>query len=170
MPLPDFEQFYDKYSDTLYRSVYFKVNSRDQTSDIVQESFVRLWRNWHSYESETHRIRSLYTIARNLTTDYFRTKHRTIPLGDYDVMDTTDRADDTTDTSIEQDRLARALSQLSDIDRDIVVGHSIDEQSYRDLSRIHNKPEATIRKIHSRALQKLTKAFQTLYGINYQPY
>jgi RNA polymerase sigma-70 factor (ECF subfamily) len=170
MQSPDFEQFYDKYSEALYRSVYFKVNSRDQASDIAQESFVRLWRNWQSYESEAHRIRSLYTIARNLTTDYFRTKHRTIPIGDYDVMDTTNRADDATDASIEQGRLAQALSQLPDTDRNIVVGHSIDEQSYRDLSHIYNKPEATIRKIHSRALQKLIKIFQTRYGINYQPY
>ncbi len=170
--LSEFESFYDRSSDGLYRHILFKTGNSDVASDIAQESYVRVHTRWETYESDEHRIRALYTIARNLITDYYRRRSRIIPV-DINACDLASDADTSDELAHKQrniEQLIEMLQQLPDTDRAIIIGHSINDLSYSELSRQLHKPEPTIRKIHSRALQKVKQLFQSKYGINYLPY
>lgn len=69
-----FKEIYEKESDAIFRFVLVKVGDRNQSLDITQETFMRLWKsitddiNINNYRS------FIFTIARNLIIDWYRKK------------------------------------------------------------------------------------------------
>lgn len=171
--LSEFELFYDRTSDNLYRHVLFKTSDSDIASDIVQEAFIRVYKCWHTYESAEHTIRALYTITRNLVTDHYRHKKRTQNATDamlHALPSTGTAPDEYIHEHIATKQLLAILQRLNETERHVVVSHSINDISYAEISRELQKPEPTIRKIHSRTLKKIKQLFHSFYGINYLPY
>lgn len=55
--------FYDRYGPTLYRVIRAFVVSAEAAEDVLQESLVKIWNNFHSYDATRGR---LYTWAVNI--------------------------------------------------------------------------------------------------------
>ncbi len=66
---------YDKYSPFLY-GIIFKIVHRDEIAeDILQEAFVRIWKNISSYDSAKAKLVTwMANICRNLAIDKIRSK------------------------------------------------------------------------------------------------
>ncbi|MCR5651702.1 MAG: RNA polymerase sigma factor [Lachnospiraceae bacterium] len=68
-----FEEVYDEYYDKVYRTVYMRILCRENTEDIVQDTFVKAM---SAYDRFDPAISSVYTwistIATNALYDYFR--------------------------------------------------------------------------------------------------
>lgn len=66
---------YDTYKPLVFRYIFRKLNGCMDTEDLVQDAFLRLLEYRSMLRPET--IRSfLYTIVRNLVTDYLRRHYR----------------------------------------------------------------------------------------------
>ncbi len=69
-----FGELYDFYIDSIYRYVFFKINSKEEAEDITSEVFLKIWNYLISKDEE--RIASfrpfIYKVARNTVTDYYR--------------------------------------------------------------------------------------------------
>lgn len=63
----------EHYADSLMRFVVFTIKERDESQDIVQESFARLWEQRRKIEEPTAKS-YLFTIAYNLSISFHRTK------------------------------------------------------------------------------------------------
>lgn len=64
----------DQY-DKIYRYCYFKVNNKDLAEDLTQETFLK----YFSQTSYIHRgkpLAYLYTIAKNLCIDFYRSNSK----------------------------------------------------------------------------------------------
>lgn len=64
---------YDNYADTLYGVAYKVVKDEDLAQDIVQESFVKIWRKSDSYDPTKAKLFTwLFRITRNTAIDKLR--------------------------------------------------------------------------------------------------
>lgn len=64
---------YDNYADTLYGVAYKVVKDEDLAQDIVQESFVKIWKKSDSYDSTKAKLFTwLFRITRNTAIDKLR--------------------------------------------------------------------------------------------------
>ena len=64
---------YDNYSDTLYGVAYKVVKDEDLAQDIVQESFVKIWKKADSYDPTKAKLFTwLFRITRNTAIDKLR--------------------------------------------------------------------------------------------------
>lgn len=67
------EKLYDAYGATLYGVVLKIVQVEEVAEDILQESFVKIWKNIQSYDSKKGRLFTwMLNIARNRAIDYRR--------------------------------------------------------------------------------------------------
>lgn len=67
------EAIYDKYGRLAYGLAYRILNDRTAAEDVVQESFIGLWRNARSYDAQRGNLRSwLLSIVRNRAIDRLR--------------------------------------------------------------------------------------------------
>ncbi len=65
---------YDAHADAIFRHCMIRVYSKDKAEDLVQETFVRVWRYLEKGE-EVENIRAfLYKVANNLIIDQSRKK------------------------------------------------------------------------------------------------
>ncbi|MBL4668889.1 MAG: sigma-70 family RNA polymerase sigma factor [Flavobacteriales bacterium] len=66
---------YDNYSAILYGIITKIVRSENIAEDILQDTFVKIWKNFSSYDSSKGRLFTwMLNIARNKAIDYIRSK------------------------------------------------------------------------------------------------
>jgi RNA polymerase sigma-70 factor (ECF subfamily) len=67
----NFDEAYVKYYSQIDRYIFKRVYDPDITEDLVQETFLKAWRNWEKAEYD-HLQAWLYRIAINTVIDYTR--------------------------------------------------------------------------------------------------
>lgn len=66
---------YDNYSKVIYGVILKGVNKEEVAEDILQEVFVKIWKNIESYDPLKGRLYTwMLNIARNSVIDYLRSK------------------------------------------------------------------------------------------------
>lgn len=70
-----FTTLYDMYSKNLYGVIYNLIRDKEEAEDVLQEVFVKIWKNIDSYnESKGRFFTWIINIARNTTIDKLRSK------------------------------------------------------------------------------------------------
>lgn len=68
-----FNYLYDNYSDALYGVVLKVVRTEETAQDLLQEIFVKIWKNIAQYDATKGRLFTwMLNIARNTSIDYLR--------------------------------------------------------------------------------------------------
>lgn len=79
---------YQRYQNTIFRFVYFRVGNRPIAEDIAQDAWVRALKRLPSYEYQNKDLGAwLVTIARNLIADYFKSGRYRLEVTTGDVLD-----------------------------------------------------------------------------------
>ena len=66
-----FQQLYDKYWGDLYKIAYSRLPSDEDVKDILQETFLSLWKNIHHISVDDNIGGYLYTSVRNKIFNYY---------------------------------------------------------------------------------------------------
>lgn len=67
-------ELYAQYSNRLYRFAFGYLKSEEDTLDLVQEVFIRLWNSRSTLKDDTNLEAFLFTVARNAVISTFRKK------------------------------------------------------------------------------------------------
>ena len=71
-----FTLLYDMYAKSLYGIIYNLIKDREEAEDVLQETFVKIWKNMDSYnESKGRFFTWILNIARNTAIDKLRSKN-----------------------------------------------------------------------------------------------
>lgn len=71
-----FTEAWEKHSDSIFRFVFFKINNREKTLDLVQETFMKTWIHISKNGSPENTKAFLYKVAGNLVIDEYRKRGR----------------------------------------------------------------------------------------------
>ena len=159
-----FVKFYDQYAPRIYRFIYLKVNSPQDSEDLCSEAFFKFWQNLaNKSEKIDNPSALLYRIANNLVTDFYRKKSRTELITDPEEDSILAKIPDKTDLNekinLDSDMIEvrKAISQLKDDYQNIIIWRYLDDFSAKEIAQIMEKPEGTIRTLIHRALKELKK-------------
>jgi len=153
----DLEQLYARLEKPIYNVVYRWVWQADEAQEIVQESFVRLWRMRNRVVPATAQA-LVYKIALNLAASRVRRAQlwRLVPLEALGRK-RTERADGE-ELLLEGERRARvreAVQSLPDDLRRVVMLCEFSEMSYEEIGGILCIPPGTVGSRRNRALKEL---------------
>lgn len=71
-----FNQLYERYSPALYGVVNRIVKSEEAAQDVMQDAFVKIWKNFDGYDKSKGTLFTwILNVARNTAIDYLRSKH-----------------------------------------------------------------------------------------------
>ncbi len=158
----EFGQTYNQSVDKIYRFILIKVNSREIAEDLTAETFTKVWRAFELSEQSQEPILNLqsfcYRTARNLVTDYYRTKGKIslVPLETVELA---------TDSEIEKEAIInsdlqgvfKAMAKLKDEEQDVVIWRYLDELSIPEIAELLGKSETATRVTIHRAMNALKK-------------
>ena len=71
-----FTHIYDMYSKSLFSVINMLVKNREESEDVLQEVFIKIWKNIDSYNESKGRFYTwIINIARNTSIDKLRSKN-----------------------------------------------------------------------------------------------
>lgn len=70
-----FAYLYDNYSKAIFGIIHTIVNDIEESEDILQKTFLKIWNGFDSYDASKGRLYTwMLNISRNLAIDYKRSK------------------------------------------------------------------------------------------------
>ena len=154
-----FAILYDAYVDRIYRYIFFRVSDDVAAEDLTSQVFLKAWESLDRYRvSRSPYLALLYTIARNLVIDYYRTKKETVSIDTMvQVRANGPDPDEEVQNRFDVQAIREALQFLTEEQQQVLSLRFIAGMSTEDVARLMNKREGAIRALQMRALQALTK-------------
>jgi RNA polymerase sigma-70 factor (ECF subfamily) len=155
---PDaFARLYDAYVERVYRYIYFRVSDDAATEDLTSQVFLKAWESVSRYRPGSSPFLAwLYSIARNLVIDHYRTKKETVDLEDIiHITSNGPSPDEEVQKRFELQEMRKALQFLTDEQREVVTLRFIAGLSTEEVAAVMEKREGAIRALQMRALHAL---------------
>jgi RNA polymerase sigma-70 factor (ECF subfamily) len=154
-----FARLYDAYVERVSRYIYFRVTEDCDMEDLVSQVFLKAWENLDRYKiGASPFIAWLYTIARNLVIDHYRTRKNTLPLEEaIHYPSDLEMPDEEAQMRFDLEAMRDALQGLSKDQQQALVLKYIVGLPNDTIARVMNKQEGTVRGLQMRGLQTLSK-------------
>lgn len=161
-----------RYKDQLLNYVFRFVGNRSDAEDIVQETFLRVYKNKHYYKEIAKFSTWVYTIAGNLAkTELRRRKRRKVfsvsnfvnEERDYDIPDLEKNPEREVDGTIKDDIIQRAIEKLPSKFKEVILLRDVQGFSYEEISQILNIPLGTVKSRVNRGRLKLQEDLKFLF-------
>ncbi len=166
-----FDVLVRRYKDQLLNYVYRFVGSRVEAEDIVQETFLRVFKNKHYYKEIAKFSTWVYTIAGNLAkTELRRRKRRKIfsvsnfvnEERDYDIPDSDRNPEQEVDGSIKDTIIQKAIEKLPPKFKEVILLRDVQGFAYEEISQILGIPLGTVKSRVNRGRLKLQEDLKFL--------
>src|SRR3989344_8516291 len=161
----EFETIYFRYSDKIFRFLYFRTKDTCLAEDITGEVFVRAWKNWNKIENNYVQA-WLYKIASNLLIDHFRKEKnkKSFSLEVAIKIGKEPSYDEDMVGKIQKDgeiaKIHKALDSLPENLREVAILRFIEDMPAKEVSDILKITEINVRVLQHRALVKLKEMFK----------
>ena len=150
---------YRATSPRLYGLALGILRRRELAEDIMQDSFVLVWRHAHSFDpGRGSAMAWLARIVRNRCIDHLRRRGREVPLDDELVQSWEDPASGPADlAALSQDarRLRDCLDELEEGPRKILLLVYYNGMTYHEVAGLVGAPLATVKSWVRRSLVRL---------------
>lgn len=143
------------YMDDVYRFAYSLSRNTADAEDLVQETYLRAFRSWHTFQPGSDARRWLFTICRNafLRSREKRRHEVEVEEGDAESLASLAAPEDARRDGLEQllsrvdlaPALQRALDELPEPFRSTVMLVDVEDQSYDAASEVLGVPVGTVR-------------------------
>ncbi len=153
-----------RYRDPLMNFIYRFLGDRTDAEDILQETFLRLYKNKHYYKEIAKFSTWIYTIAGNLAKTELRKRKRRHIFSIHNFMDT-EKDYELPDKGITPDKFAnsvitdkeiqKAIGKLSSKFKQVILLRDVQGFSYEEISQIVDIPLGTVKSRVNRARLKL---------------
>ena len=160
-----FGLIYDRYVDTVFRFVYFRVGNRQLAEDLTSDTFLRALKRIGSFTWQGRDLGAwLVTIARNLVADHFKSGRYRLEVTTGDVLDA-DREDRGPEGSpeaavvdhITNVALLTAVKQLNPEQQECIVLRFLQGFSVAETAQAMGKNEGAIKALQYRAVRALAR-------------
>ncbi len=156
--LAAFDALYERYRRSVFTVLLRLAASDAVAEDVLQETFLRLYLHRAAYRSQGHFRAWLYSIARNLLTDYYRRARRPVdepatteaedPIGPAEWAEAGDLAA----------RIGRAVDRLPPLQREVLLLSRVAGLTSEEVADVIGSTPGAVRVALHRALKAIRTA------------
>ncbi|MEZ4415538.1 MAG: sigma-70 family RNA polymerase sigma factor [Gemmatimonadota bacterium] len=159
-----FGELVERYDQRLLNFVYRTVGDRERAQDLVQETFVRVYRHLHRFDQTKKFSTWIYTIAGNLAKNELRNRSRN-PLvlfqtikknwdADHRPLEWEDpklKPDDLYRKRFLREKVEEAVAELPEHHREVFVLRELEGKTYEEIAEITDCNLGTVKSRLNRA-------------------
>ncbi len=171
-----FHELVRRYQDRLLNFIYRTIGDRDRAEDLVQETFVRVYRHMHRFDPTKKFSTWIYTIASNLAKNELRNRSRN-PLvlfqsikqnweADHrplEFEDNTYSPDDLFRKRHLREKVETAVSELPEHHRVVFVLRELEGKTYEEISEITGVTLGTVKSRLNRARNRFAQIIAPMF-------
>jgi RNA polymerase sigma-70 factor (ECF subfamily) len=141
-----FSYLYDNYSGALYAVVLSIVPDRELANDVLQEVFIKIWRQIDLYDACKGRLFTwMLNIARNASIDMVRSKGFNNSQQNRELTEAVYETAGSTSTNINKIGLRKLVYQLKEDYRVLVELAYFQGYTQEEISKLMNIPLGTVK-------------------------
>lgn len=147
-----------EYQERIYWHIRKMVIDHDDSDDIVQDVFVKVWKNLDKFRKDSSLYTWIYRIATNECLNFLRKKRNKffLPINDI-ANELSDKLDNSSHISGEeiQMKLQKALLKLPDKQRLVFNMKYFDEMKFEEISKITKTSVGALKASYHLAVKKI---------------
>lgn len=151
-----FDSFYTSHAKALRNFIYYKFGDAEQSDDVVQESFIRLWKNCAKVTMDTAKG-FLYKVAINLSTSIKRSEKVHLKYTERAVKIESDK-ESPEFLILEKEfmeKLSNAIASLPEKQREVFLMNRVEKKTYKEIAELSGVSVKAVEKTMHKALLKL---------------
>lgn len=146
--------WFDEHGESVLTYILLMVKDYQQAEDLTQETFIKAYRHQKQFENRSSVKTWLFSIAHNVTKDYFRKKH---PLQHYlgltmEEKDCKPIPEQIVAMKFQNEELYRAIQRLKPSYRHVIILRKLKELSTVETAIVLNWSESKVKMTLKRAL------------------
>jgi RNA polymerase sigma-70 factor (ECF subfamily) len=170
-----FDELVERYQNRLLNFVYRTTGDRERAEDLVQETFIRVYRHLHRFDQTKKFSTWIYTIASNLAKNELRNRSRN-PLVLFQTIlknrqedqrpleweDNTYRPDDLYRKRALKAQVDEAVDQLPEHHRTVFILREMEGKTYEEIAEITDTNLGTVKSRLNRARNSFARIISPL--------
>lgn len=149
-----------KYQQKLYWLIRRMVIDHDETDDLVQEVFIKVWNNLDKYRKDAKLYTWLYRIATNEALTHLQKKKKRFFLPIHDVnAELENKISANLDVSMDEDkveaRLQKALLRLPEKQRAVFQLRFYEDMPYEEMAEVTGTSVGALKASYHHAAKKV---------------
>ena len=148
-----FAELYDRYFQRIYNFVYARIRNHVECEEIVQETFIAVFRSFGNYRAQSSLLSWIYGIAKNTTNNSLRrarTQNERIDLVEESELGPASSLgvhspDQLLDLHRFGDELSERLEQVADWQAEIFAMRHLENLSIPEISKRTNRSSDAVR-------------------------
>ena len=157
---------FSRYLKPIYTFIFRYINDGNETQDLTQEVFIRVWKNLKKFDRRKNFKPWIFKIAKNIAIDFLR-KKKNIPFSNFENDKENSLAETISDPAplpselfanqeLKQ-KLEAVLQKLAPQNRLVLMMYYNDHYNFREIAEILNESLNTIKSRQRRAIIDLRK-------------
>lgn len=158
-----FNQIVSEYQERLYWHIRKIVLIHEDTDDVLQNTFIKVYKGLESFRGDSSLSTWLYRIAYNEAINHFRSKHKSFLFSSDARSESVLRslqADPYFDGGEAELLLQKAIVNLPRRQKAVFIMRYYDELSYAQISEILDVSIGALKASYHRAFQKIKQYIQ----------
>jgi len=147
-----------KYQEKLYWHIRRMVVDHDDTNDVLQNMFIKVWNALDNFREDSQLYTWLYRIATNESLTFLQQQKRRSAVSLNDVesgLSNKVKADAAFDANKLEWKLQLAIQQLPEKQRAVFNLRYYDEMPYEEMSRVLETSEGALKASYHHAVKKI---------------
>lgn len=156
-----FEMIVKSYSERLYWKIRYIVLTHEDADDVLQNTFLKAWKNIDSFKGKSKLQTWLYSIAINEALDYLRKNKNTSISSESNRISIADKlmADEYFNGDEIQAMLMQAVATLPEVQRTVFNLRYFNNMKYSEISAMLNTSEGALKASYHIAVKKISEYF-----------
>ncbi|HNQ37381.1 MAG: sigma-70 family RNA polymerase sigma factor [Prolixibacteraceae bacterium] len=153
-----FQELVTRYQERLYWHIRKIVLHHDDADDVLQNTFLKVWKNLGQFREESSLFTWLYRIATNESITFInaRKRHTLVSMDDMsDTLKNRLEADDYYEGTAIQKKLQQAILTLPEKQRLVFNMRYFDEVPYQQMSEILDTSVGALKASYHHAARKV---------------
>lgn len=147
-----------KYQERLYWHIRRMVLDHDDANDVLQNVFIKVWKNLENFREDAQLYTWLYKIATNESLTFLEQQKRkaSVSLSEVETgLSNKLKADPQFDPNKLEWKLQRAILSLPDKQRLVFNLRYYDEMPYEEMSKVLETSEGALKASYHHAVKKI---------------
>ena len=153
-----FKDLVTQYKERLYWHIRNIVKSHDDADDVLQNTFIKIYRNIHSFKGESKLFSWMYRIATNESITFINKKAKRLQITNEEVQNLAIN-NLSSDVYFEGDaiqlKLQKAIATLPEKQQLVFNMKYFDDIKYKDMSEILQTSEGALKASYHIAVKKI---------------
>jgi RNA polymerase sigma factor (sigma-70 family) len=162
--LAGFEELAMPLFDSLYNLARWLAQNQNEAEDLVQETYLKAWRSFASFQPDTNFRAWIFRILRNTFLGSRSKLERRMTTGmesEEDLPATSATPESLLIGRSDMDAVQRAIEQLPVMFREVILLCDVEEASYREIAEILSIPMGTVMSRLARARKMVRESLRS---------